>query len=407
MKKIKLAILLTFAFSKLIFSQSDFRKGFVITQDNDTLYGLVNYRESIKKYKVCEFKVSEDQEVKNYFPEDIKAYRFINDKYFVTKEITLENNVKEKVFFEVLVQGKVTLYKYLESFFIEKDGGEYIKLTNERVLVTIGDAEYYKNSNKYIGVLSYLLLSDCKQLKKKINSLEYKERGLTELIQSYNACMEGSSISFKENKSWLKTEFGLVAGINSSKISFKSKDPNQEFITKDFDRSNNIMPGLFIDFYSPRVNERIAFHTGLFYLHSTYISYSEITKVSSLERNDVKIDLKQLKIPFGVKYTFPEKKFTPFFDLGASYTNNLEASSWRIREVQRYNIIDTFEGEALDMRESQYGLWGGIGVKRSIIKKWAVFVELRYEYSSGTSISSSYYDKDRISNIQLLIGISY
>jgi hypothetical protein len=407
MKKIQLSIIIIFVFTKIVFSQSDFRKGFIITNENDTINGFINYREGIKKHKVCEFKLSEDRKVTSYFPKDINGYKFLNDKYFVTKEFTFENNAKKKVFFEILVQGKVTLYKYLGDFFVEKYGEEYIKLTNEKTLVNKGSAIFYKYSNRYIGILSYLL-SDCKQLKEEINTLRFLEMELTDLIESYNNCIEGPSVSFKENKPWLKTSFGFLAGMNSSKISFKSNSPRQEYLTSDFDHSNDIMAGLFIDFLSPRINERISLHADLFYLNTNYISYSEIHYTSTIERNDVKIDLKQLKIPLGLRYTFPDKKFTPFINMGVSYTYHIESSSWWIREVQRHNIIETFEEEALDVGSSQFGFWGGIGVKKDIVKKWAGFIELRYEQTSGisTSVSTSYVN-DAVSNIQFLIGISY
>ncbi len=404
MKKIIVLIIVTFFFLQNNFSQNDFREGYIITNKNDTINGFINYREGLRKFKYCDFKEYENQNVISYEPNQIKGYRYLNDKHFISK-VFIKDDLKEKVFFEVLVKGKVTLYKYNGVYYVEKDDDAYHELTNDLIKIYKDDKEYFKYDKRHISTLSYLL-SDCTSIKEKINEVKITEKELTELIELYNDCIGEPSITFKENKPWFKTHFGLIIGVNSSKINFSSDYQNLEYITSDFDRSNSIMPGLYFDFISPRINERIAIHVGLFYLNSSYKSSSIIEISNITDRNEVTIELKQLKVPLGLRYTFPEKNFTPYFDLGVSDTFNVDSSSLWVLERERNNVVETFEREALDIGENQFGFWGGIGVKKSISDKLSAFLELRYEQTSGVTLNDMYL-QDNVMNFQFLIGISY
>lgn len=401
-----LLILVSIVFIQKIFSQTDFRKGFIVTNELDTINGYIDYREGSRKYKICAFKLSKNQNVKSYSPNDIIAYRFLNDTYFVAKKITGDDGMQESVFFEVLVKGKVTLYKYQGAFYVEKEDKKFHKLINKRLIVEQGGKEFYKNSNKYIGILT-ILLTDCKNIKGKINKLLLSEKELTKLIEFYNNCFDGSSISFKESKPWFNSHFGLMLGLNSSKINFYSDYQGFNQLTSGFDPSNSILPGVFIEMSSPRLHERIAFNFGLFYLNTNYRSISLNKNGGITDRNDVSIEVEQLKIPIAFKYTFPTKKFTPYFNLGISNTIHLNSSSKWVQEREIYNIVDTTIREAVEIGDSQFGFWGGVGIKKSISNKLTGFLEIRYERTSGISIGGpSAIINDKVANFQLLIGIN-
>ncbi|MDN3641854.1 outer membrane beta-barrel protein [Lutimonas halocynthiae] len=406
MKRISLIIFIWVALYQNIYSQNDFRKGYIITNEKDTINGLVDYREGNTKYKTCYFKLDENEDLTNYDSNQILGYRYIDDKVFVSKEVTKENNAKGNGFFEILTRGNVLLYRYFGTFYIQKEDEKLHELTNEPVKYYIDGKEYIKNSNRHIAVLSYLL-SDCPSIKDKISKVKYSERQLTELIEAYNKCSGQASISFKEGKPWFKTHFGLSIGYNFSKLNFSSDLNNTEYLTSGFDYANSIMPGLYFDFLSPRIHERIAVHVGLAYLSSTYTSNSKIESYTN-ERNYITMDLEQLKIPLGFKYVFSEKNITPYINLGISSTIILESSFSWIQELENNNVVQTYDRESIFIDDNQLGFWGGIGIKKSIKNKLSGFIEMRYERTSGVSINiadSSLHDN--ITNFQILIGLSY
>ena len=163
------------------FAQSDYRSGFVITNTNDTIHGLINYREGSKKYKSCEFKKSIDQKVVEYLPQEIKGYKLLGDKYFESKYIAVVSELLEDVFLEVLIKGNVSLYKYQKSFFVDKQDSLLYKLITEEKKVDVDGKEMLMESKKYIGVLSYLL-SDCQDVSYILQRVELLKNTINVLI---------------------------------------------------------------------------------------------------------------------------------------------------------------------------------------------------------------------------------
>lgn len=408
MKRQSLLIIISIALYQTIYSQNDFRKGYIVSLKNDTINGYVAYKENDSQYKTCHFKLAEDQELSKYDPSQILGYRYLNDKVFISKEVIKEDLTKEKAFLEILVKGKATLYGYLGVFYIEMQDKEMHKLIDEKVLVEKNGKEYYKNSNRHIAALSYLL-ADCESIKEKINKVTYRELKLTKLIELYNECDGGESISFKVEKPGFKTEFGLVIGMNSSQLNFSSDLHNTEHLTNGFNRENSMMPGIYFDFSSPRLNERTSINIGLFYIPATYTSYTIVKSSSTLtDYNNVTIEVEQLKIPLAFRYTFPEKKITPYINLGGSYTYHLSSSSLWVQERDANNTVITYEREPIEIGDGQLGFWGGFGVKKSLGNKIGGFMEVRLEQTSGLAVENPIlYGDDTLTNIQFLIGITY
>jgi len=89
-------------------AQSNFKPGFIVNNTGDTIYGSIDYRGNMFMGEYCIFKDSNNVKHK-YTSQDILAYRFIDNRYFVSREI---NN--KKVFLEYLVKGKIS-FLYLKD----------------------------------------------------------------------------------------------------------------------------------------------------------------------------------------------------------------------------------------------------------------------------------------------------
>jgi hypothetical protein len=79
-----------------------------------------------------------------------------------------------------------------------------------------------------------------------------------------------------------------------------------------------------------------------------------------------------------------------------------------VLELESSNVVQTFQQPALHFRKNQLGIWGGLGVTKSINTSLDVFIELRFEETEG--LSGSVFDAQptspsKIRNIQILIGI--
>ncbi len=98
-KKIKLTLILLLIIISSSFGQNDFRSGFIITLENDSIQGQVDYRSNSQNYKSCIFK-GEQGELE-YFPNQIVGFGYTNDKFFSSQII-------EGSFVEVLVDGDIS-----------------------------------------------------------------------------------------------------------------------------------------------------------------------------------------------------------------------------------------------------------------------------------------------------------
>src|SRR5690606_6738821 len=155
-----LLIATAFVVVSVCYSQSDFRKGYVITQAGDTLRGLVSFREGAKAFHSCVYRKSWDQEPVTYGPLDVAGYGFVNDKVFESRDIALRDQPPTTAVLEVIVRGLVTLYRIEDVFLVQKEGGELQQLINKKFKDVVKGREVLRNSNEHIMVLSPLLF-DC------------------------------------------------------------------------------------------------------------------------------------------------------------------------------------------------------------------------------------------------------
>lgn len=401
-------ILLTIAIciSKFGFTQSDFRPGYLITTAGDTISGLVDFREGSKAHESCDYKKSETQNIVTYQPNELFGYGFVNDKFFESRKIQEKDEAPKVVFLEVLVNGIVSLYKFKSTYYMEKNREGIHQLSNESKAVVREGRNVLRHTNQHIGVMS-MLLFDCVDIRPRIEKVRLNEKSLSILVEDYNKCMGGSTVTYKADKPWMKWFFGITGGMNFSQIDFDDRLV-PEHLKGSYEPSKSPTMGISLDILSPRLSERISFHGDILYLtskyhHSNTFEYSLFTR-----RNYVTIELQQLKLPIGFRYTFPTKTITPYLSLGLSSTIHLRSRSTWVQETQFTTYVETFKDKALEIDNDQLGFWGGFGVLKSIHRKYNAFLEVRYEQTDGIGKNTTIQHFKAISNVvnfQVIVGV--
>jgi hypothetical protein len=384
------------------YSQSDFRKGFVIRQKSDTAFGFIDYHESSRAYRFCDFKRSEKDAVISYEPGEIAAYGFLSDRFFESRPI-LKDDRREQVFVQVLVKGEVSLYEFDARFLVEKGEQELEPLLNEGKELYLEDGPVIKYSNQHIATLS-ILLFDCPEVRSALQDVQLLEKSLTTLIVDYNKCKGVEPKLFKERKPWVKALIGIEGGVNASWIDFDG-EAWYSHLLGSFETAISPTVGLSATLLSPRLSEHFAFQAAAIFMRTKYYNYKYVDRGSSTKIDYVTIDLQQLKLPIGFQYVFFERTFTPYLMAGPSFTLHVASNSTWIQELESGNLVRTQEGEALSIKSSQFGVWAGIGISRNIHHKLSAYTELRYEQTRGIA-SSIYPDlRSNISNFQVNLGI--
>jgi hypothetical protein len=72
--------------------------------EHDTVFGLINYKEDKSNSLVCYFKKTEKDTIQKFLPEKNYGYRFIDSKYYISKEIETKDGLKT-IFVEFLGSG--------------------------------------------------------------------------------------------------------------------------------------------------------------------------------------------------------------------------------------------------------------------------------------------------------------
>jgi hypothetical protein len=94
--------------------QSDKQQGYIITLQDDTIYGYIQNNGYIRNSKMCVFSRNIDSIGKEFMPGDIHSYKFTEGKYYFSKTVDIDS-ISSKVFLEYLIDGKVDIYYLMET----------------------------------------------------------------------------------------------------------------------------------------------------------------------------------------------------------------------------------------------------------------------------------------------------
>lgn len=321
-------------------AQSDFRSGYLITNEGDTIQGLIDYRGDLRNSKTCSFKTNSNDQVVDYKPDEIKAYRFHNSKYYLSKNIEIDSE-KVQLFIEYLVDGIVDLYylahKNAGYYLLEKEDGTLVKL--ETQLKNNRGNQVFKYQ-EYVGILKnamqkYPVLFD------QIDRSKLSHQSLGQLINNYHnlACNDQECVVYTKDISKIRFNFNLTGGINWGSIHFS----NGPFMSDNYKNAFYPTVGFSTDISLPQINEKLSLYLNARIGKTAFFSVEEINDYSHFIRTN-EIYLLPLIYHAGLKYTYPKGTYRPYAGIGAGFymPANLDASQ-RIEYIERSKIWTTLE----------------------------------------------------------------
>lgn len=402
-----LPFLITF-FCQTAFGQSDFRNGYVVLNHGDTISGLVNFKE-LGDEKSCEFKSTQNPAAVTYLPNDIVGYGFIGGKVYRSRVVEVGSDSARILFLELIVKGTLSLYRSDSYFWVETQRTGIHAVVNEAKPFFVEGREVLKYSNKHIATLN-MLMYDCPSLKSRIERIRITEVALTKLVLDYNECKGEKAVLPEENKPAFKAIAGLTIGGNFSHAEVFTEYPEYDHVKGTYKNAYYPMLGLSGDFLTPRISERLSFHVAAFYLRSKYYNHTIIDQTTVIKTNFVTFDFKQIKIPFGFRYTIPTGSFHSFISAGGSFTGYLDkSSSWHQDvELQAVHLVThTQMPDPVQLSNSQFGFWGGVGISKSMNEKLDGAIELRFERTNGfVSVPERFNGvRSSISNFQVVFFV--
>ena len=428
-------------FSNAAFGQYDYRSGYIVTNDNDTIRGYVEYGNARLTSYTCYFKTDSLPEAVKYSPQDLKMVVVDNYRHYVSKDVQIEG-VPRKMFLEYLVEGSLNMYFMLdfagqEYFFAEKDGQLY-ELTNRKLEIEKDGTTYTKNSNSYIGVLKYLV-QDSPSSYSAADNINFDHRSFVNFATDYHQSVcdsvectvysreqevlndvewqvkIGSFFNYSFSKSVIYSSIRTIYNINFYPEGYEPRLVSSNLNPGDHEaRFHGFnFPGFFINI-SP--NWRTSFQMELMF--STH----------QIEADNYTLTSKQVIVPIFLKREFLYyNKLSPYVFYGFSLANqyDLEIDEFRIK----YKYPETIEENLVLLTDeitypnykcsyqNQMATYSefGVGFNYDFNKMHSIYFEVRGRVNGSAVISnattvatyfnfvSSYFENSTM----LLFGYSY
>jgi opacity protein-like surface antigen len=303
---------------------------------------------------------------------------------------------------QVLVRGAVSLYRYADEWWIEKERQGLLALVNEEREIIVNSQRVKKYTNQHLGTLNTLMF-DCMEIRPELQSVSLNAPTLVSLVTRYNRCKGSDAKVFTETKSWRGYRVGIIAGLNMSTLKLTSNKEGWAHTVGTFDPSNSMAFGVTLSFRTSKTNRNYSFTGSLIYSATESNNYVVISNISYTTYNWVRVSLQELKVPLGLRYTFSNAKVSPFVNAGISATFHLSKDAlWK----QQYNDsggTTIRHGTAFEIRGNQLGVWAGAGLAFSLSDKLDATLEARYELTGGISDSPGL--RSTVNNVQIFFGL--
>jgi len=356
--------------------QTDFRPGYYITWENDTVYGLIDFRGEIRNSRFCIYKQNNNSESLRFAPNEIKSYRFIDDKYYISKEIEL-NDERTPIFLEILVDGITNLY-YLrdteqDMYFVEKADGTLYKLIREiSTSYEQGKGTTVRESFNYVGFLK-LAFVDCPEIQPKLNNAKLTHQSLIGLTQKYHnyVCDDEQCVIYEKKLPALKLQIAPIIGIGITTM-----DISKGFYSRfDYDPSISPTFGILLNAILPRTNNKISLQLeALVKKEDFYGTYNEYFELF--------VNATKVQPSLGIVYNFPKGKVRPTLSIGGfgSYLLNMDKKTI----VTTENNVSTNENEPyVPIVNHFYGGYMQLGCNYHIFKNREAFSNVKVMHGTG------------------------
>lgn len=288
--------ILVLSFLILIYTDGkslDFRNGYVITLNNDTIFGEIANTNYYKHSEKCVFRKNDKALEITYLPNQLIGYRFIDGKYYISKNIMVDS-VTTTFFMEYLINAKLKIFfrqdkGLVNHYYAEND------TSGTRELIYINEIVYKNNEGlfnvekkKYTGLLT-VLTSDCGSLQSEISNInEPDHKRLINFAKKYNdlICPDKVCIIY-EKKMPLKIKIEALIGYNYS--IFADKYTFQSY-------------GLNVLFSNTKISEKA--YIGLGILYNPMFGINSTNLMASPYR-----------IPLSINYINIRNGFTPLYSV--------------------------------------------------------------------------------------------
>lgn len=391
------------------FSQNLWKKGVVITNNKDTLNGLIKHDERIRNGQVCVYKNPNNDKINEYDPSDIIKYSYSGSSLFETKKIN-----GRKVFTKCYIEGEISLYSYGRRLFITKGNSELIELQKGITSHNTEDGTYYYDNYKE------LLIAITKEFESigVPSSLKFSINEIAPIIIDYNSQSNSQYTVFdieEQNSNQKRNSFannslhsfGFISAINikpsSLNVSGRHHSPSTD---RNLFQENWTIGGFFNYRISPmsikysiQAEIKVSNQREDYFLHA-YRTHPE-------ENHFVEVSKKttQLRLPVSFQYIFSHKRMTPFASIGLSGNFIISRNINGTLELENVNkdnqTIPINDSNGSELNNMFLTPFLGLGVKYNLGNRLFFFAESRLEFTLNLDNSNKTNENTYVEYLEL------
>ncbi|NJK97111.1 MAG: hypothetical protein HC905_21290 [Bacteroidales bacterium] len=351
MKKLLTNLVFVLFSGSLLFAQADFRKGYIVKLNGDTLHGYVNFQKESVNTNVCQFKRFEIAIPLSYSPQNISAYGIDGEKQYTSIKYS-----GKQYFAEYLVMGKISL------LYLKRGSDKFLVLEEKKVPVELksGRMTDGHTTNDFDDYKEFLKLKLAQSaLEKEIEDSRLSISSLTFLFQKYNESVNQLyHVPFRPKDRSLITDYNLL-GTNRIKVGLFGgfgynlirtnafKDSYKFMYNADFSSSKNPALGLFI---RRQISSRLPVYSLQFevcYEDVSLYGFSKSKQYNTIDiYDDIAVDYQSLCFALKLNYSIPVSKVNLLPHAGVGYVRRFnpqyERYSMKVssQEVFTYKYLD-------------------------------------------------------------------
>jgi len=315
-------------------AQGNFKRGFIITNEGDTVSGWIDFRTDARNMQVCNFRETEMGATRTFFPGQIFGYRFYEEgKFYVSREIVI-NDVPRTVFLEFILQGNMNLFYYIdvsqhrqtEYYFFENQSGRMIALTKrpDEIISTRGGVTRVHEDLRYQGVIRYLF-SEHESIAQQADRVKFNHQSMISIAQQYHNLTSQTgeeSVVFEIREVRSRHRFSIYGGA----MVFSDVIPP--------------LVGARINIFNPHTNGNLSFQTD--------VGVSRVDAQNAQSLQNMRGVFYLFPIQLGLKYAFGKHDARPTLGLGTAIITvySAQMSEFGVTPLMAYASVG-LEGDVL------------------------------------------------------------